>query len=218
MRMSYWLGGVWAIAGALCVCITAGCSNGASFGGPGDSGSDATGTTATDAGGDASCAVPASTNLSLFAAEDASGAACATCVLGQCNKDVLACERNCSCVAFFTCVSGLLDAGAGAAGMLSKCTGGDAGVAALESNSAILGLYGCYSQTCASECMPGVLDGGTSAESGSPESGTPESGSPESGSPESGSPESGSPESGTPDGGGPEGGAADTGADADHSG
>jgi hypothetical protein len=183
MRASYWLIGALVVTGAAAGGLAAGCSSASSnpFGVPEDSGSDSSSRSdasvgAHDAGADAACSLATDASLALFAAADASDPACSQCVLGMCKSEVAACERNCACVTFFTCIANLLDAGGGA-DMLATCTGGDAGVAALETNPTLTGLYTCYSQPCASVCMAAaVADGGSPPDAGLPDSGPPEGG------------------------------------------
>jgi hypothetical protein len=187
MRASYWLIGGLVVTGVAAGGLAVGCSSSQRpFGALEDSGSDSSSRSDARAGGhdaavDAACSTTTDAGLSLFAAADASDPACSQCVLGMCKSDVIACERNCACSAFFTCIANLLDAGGGA-DMLATCTGGDAGVAALEANPTLVGLYSCYSRTCATVCMPAsVADGGSPPDAGLPDSGPPDGGATDSG-------------------------------------
>jgi hypothetical protein len=103
---------------------------------------------------DAGCYVDAS--LTMFAASDAAGAACAACVNTMCGNAIASCETDCTCDHLFEC---LADAGISATDLaasisaVSGCIpGGLTSTASLLSDQGVKGVYNCFTVTCMSAC------------------------------------------------------------------
>lgn len=159
MRFFYWFVGAAGIAANL---VVSGCSSSSSAGqfGPADSGQDATSMVA-DAASDAHCVLDA--DLSFVTMVDAAGAACAVCLVDNCQVSVRDCETDCLCGYYFACVAYLAgDAGASA---FITCAGDPSQTAALASNHAFSQLYACSTTTCKTPCVP-ATDAGPDAAGG----------------------------------------------------
>ncbi len=174
MRASRWLLGISAMSLVAVGGIAAGCSSSSSgTPQPAEDGS----TEAAGDDGSTVCHVDAS--LAAFASSDAAGAGCAACVQSMCSAGIMACSNSCTCVSLFSC---LADAGVSASGLttdfsaLGACVpGGISSAGMLLNDPGVMGVYSCFTVTCADQCASLVPtpEGGTTddAGGGSPEAG-----------------------------------------------
>ena len=115
-----------------------------------------------DAASDAHCVLDAASPL-CHDGRRHPGAACAVCLVDNCQVSVRDCETDCLCGYYFACVAYLAgDAGASA---FITCAGDPNQTAALASNHVFSQLYACSTTTCKTPCVP-ATDAGPDAAGG----------------------------------------------------
>ena len=126
-----------------------------------------------DTGSEDAC-VPVDADLLTLAPADAAindaGATvgtCLACAQTKCESQLTTCNGDCSCTVGFVCFSNCIG---GVGNSLLDCAGQCFGsLAAVEGNTAELGVVSCAAKSCASECGTSGLGGGK--DSGATDSG-----------------------------------------------
>jgi len=171
MRVSLWFSGISAVTALAAGGMATGCGSSSSAAPPPSTVPDAS-MEETSAPGDAgptNCYVDAS--LTAFAESDAAGAGCAACVNAMCGDGIKACETSCTCINLFECladagISGS-NLGTGSLGAIAGCVPGSiTNAGAVINDPGVMGVYSCFTVTCASECAAVLPDSGLLAPDG----------------------------------------------------
>jgi hypothetical protein len=185
MRVSFWVFGCSAVTALAAGGMAVGCGSSSSSAPPPatnvpDASVEAS---APEDAGPTSCHVDAS--LTMFAESDAAGAGCAACVNAMCSANINACANSCTCINLFECLAdagiSASNLGTGSVGAVAGCVpGGLTSAGALLNDPGVMGVYSCFTATCATECaavLPDAgVDGATTTDDGGGDAGVPADG------------------------------------------